>query len=77
MKKVYLMYNLFERIIGMSARNNKLNKKSSKNTTFITSGVIIDASLLFVYFMFNTVPAEKMEEVKIIAITEAEILLKP
>ena len=54
----------------MSAINNKSNKKSGKNTTLIIAGVIaLGAGLLFAYLMFYTAPAEKMEMVKIIAIT--------
>ena len=54
----------------MSAVNNKSNKKSGKNTTLIIAGVIaLGAGLLFAYLMFYTAPAEKMETVKIIAIT--------
>ena len=46
------------------------NKKSGKNSTFIIAGVIVlGAVLLFAYLMFYTAPAEKMELVKIIAIT--------
>ncbi|MGY5141199.1 MAG: hypothetical protein ACW9W9_07370 [Candidatus Nitrosopumilus sp. Bin_571-38] len=48
------------------------NKKSGKNSTFIIAGVIaLGAILLFGYLMFYTAPAEKMELVKIIAVTEA------
>jgi len=54
----------------MSAVNNRSNKKSGKNTTLIIAGVIaLGAGLLFAYLMFYTAPAEKMEMVKIIAIT--------
>ena len=54
----------------MSAVNNKSNKKSGKNTTLIIAGVIaLGAGLLFAYLMFYTAPADKMEMVKIIAIT--------
>jgi len=54
----------------MSAVNNRSNKKSGKNTTLIIAGVIaLGAGLLFVYLMAYTAPAEKMEMVKIIAIT--------
>ena len=54
----------------MSAVNNKSNKKSGKNTTLIIAGVILlGAGLLFAYLMVYTAPAEKMEMVKIIAIT--------
>jgi len=46
------------------------NKKSGKNSTFIIAGVIaLGAGLLFAYLMFYTAPAEKMEMVKIIAVT--------
>lgn len=46
------------------------NKKSGKNSTFIIAGVIVlGAGLLFAYLMFYTAPVEKMELVKIIAIT--------
>jgi len=55
----------------MSAINNRSDKKSNKNTTFIIAGVIaLGATLLFAYLMFYTVPVEKMEMVKIIAITK-------
>jgi flagellar basal body-associated protein FliL len=54
----------------MSAVDNRSNKKSNKNTTLIIAGVIaLGAGLLFAYLMFYTAPAEKMEMVKIIAIT--------
>ena len=54
----------------MSAINNRSDKKSSKNTTLVIAGVIaLGASLLFAYLMFYTAPAERMEMVKIIAIT--------
>ena len=55
----------------MSAINNRSDKKSSKNTTFIITGVIaLVAVLLFAYLMFYTAPVETMELVKIIAITD-------
>ena len=55
----------------MSAVNNRSNKKSSKNSTFIIAGVIaIGAGLLFAYLMFYTAPEENMELVKIIAVTD-------
>jgi len=55
----------------MSAVNNRSDKKSSKNSTLIIAGVIaLGASLLFAYLMFYTAPAERMEIVKIVAITE-------
>ena len=54
----------------MSAVNNNSNKKSGKNTTLIIAGVIaLGAGLLFAYLMFYTAPADKIELVKIIAIT--------
>ena len=54
----------------MSAVDSRSNKKSNKNTTLIIAGVIaLGAGLLFAYLMFYTAPAEKMEMVKIIAIT--------
>jgi len=54
----------------MSAVNNRSDKKSGKNTTLIIAGVIVlGAGLLFAYLMFYTAPAEKIEMVKIIAIT--------
>ena len=54
----------------MSAVNNRSDKKSGKNTTLIIAGVIVlGAGLLFAYLMLYTAPAEKMELVKIIAIT--------
>ena len=55
----------------MSAVNNRSNKKTGKNTTFIIAGVIaLGAGLLFAYLMFYTAPAETMELVKIIAVTD-------
>ncbi|MGY5150087.1 MAG: hypothetical protein ACW9W3_08480 [Candidatus Nitrosopumilus sp. bin_68KS] len=55
----------------MSAVNNRSDKKSSKNTTFIIAGVIVlGAVLLFSYLMFYTSPEHTMEMVKVIAITE-------
>ena len=57
-------------MLTMSAVNNRSNKKSGKNTTLIIAGVIaLGAGLLFAYLMLYTAPAEKMEMVKIIAIT--------
>ena len=54
----------------MSAVNNRSDKKSNKNTTFIIAGVIaLGAGLLFAYLMFYTAPVEKIEMVKIIAVT--------
>ena len=54
----------------MSAVNNRSDKKSGKNTTLIIAGVIaLGAGLLFAYLMFYTAPAEKIELVKIIAVT--------
>jgi len=56
----------------MSAINNRSDKKSSKNTTFIVAGVIaLVAVLLFAYLMFYTSPEHSMEMVKIIAVTES------
>ena len=55
----------------MSAVNNRSDKKSGKNTTFIIAGVIaVGAGLLFAYLMFYTAPAEEKELVKIIAVTD-------
>ena len=55
----------------MSAVNNRSDKKSSKNTTFIIAGVIaLGAGLLFAYLMFYTAPAEEREMVKVIAVTD-------
>ena len=55
----------------MSAIDNRSDKKSSKNTTFVIAGVIaIGAGLLFAYLMFYTAPAETMELVKVIAVTD-------
>jgi len=55
----------------MGAVDNRSNKKSGKNSTFIIGGVIaIGAGLLFAYLMFYTAPAETMELVKIIAVTD-------
>lgn len=49
---------------------NSSNKKSSKNTTFIIAGVIaLGAGLLFAYLMLYTAPVEKIEMVKVIAVT--------
>ncbi|MDH3341422.1 MAG: hypothetical protein OEL84_09100 [Nitrosopumilus sp.] len=54
----------------MSAANNRSDKKSSKNTTFIIAGIIaLGAGLLFAYLMFYTAPTEEMEMVKVIAVT--------
>jgi len=54
----------------MSAVNNRSNKKTGKNTTFIIAGVIaLGAGLLFAYLMFYTAPVEVMEIVKIVAVT--------
>ena len=55
----------------MSAVNNRSDKKSGKNSIFIIAGVItIGAVLLFAYLMFYTAPAETIELVKIIAVTD-------
>ena len=55
----------------MSAINNRSEKKSGKNTTFVIAGaIILVAGLLFAYLMFYTAPAETMELVKIVAITD-------
>ena len=55
----------------MPAINRQPSKKSGKNTTFIIAGVIaMGAGLLFAYLMFYTAPAETMELVKIIAVTD-------
>ncbi|HUU49063.1 MAG TPA: hypothetical protein VMW55_09815 [Nitrosopumilaceae archaeon] len=55
----------------MSAINRQPKKKSSKNSTFIVGGVIaLVAGLLLAYLMFYTAPAENMELVKIIAVTD-------
>jgi hypothetical protein len=49
---------------------NSSSKKSGKNSTFIIAGVIaLGAGLLFAYLIFYTAPAETMELVKIIAVT--------
>lgn len=57
----------------MSAINNRSDKKSSKNTTFVIAGVIaIGAGLLFAYLMFYTAPTEEKELVKIIAVTNED-----
>ena len=57
-------------MLTMSAVNNRSDKKSGKNTTLIIAGVIaLGAGLLFAYLMFYTAPAEKIELVKIIAVT--------
>lgn len=54
----------------MSMGNNRSAKKSGKNSTLIIAGVIaLGAGLLFAYLMFYTAPVEKMEIVKIIAVT--------
>ena len=53
----------------MSAINNRSGKKSSKNTIIITGVIASCAGLLFAYLMFYTAPAETMELVKIIAVT--------
>jgi len=56
----------------MSAVDNRSNKKSGKNSTFIIAGVIaIAAGLLFAYLMFYTAPEENIERVKVIAVTES------
>jgi len=55
----------------MSAINNRSDKKSSKNSTFVIAGVIaMGAVLLFAYLMFYTAPVEITELVKIIAVTD-------
>jgi hypothetical protein len=55
----------------MSAINNRTDKKSSKNTTLIIAGaIVLVAVLLFAYLMFYTTPAETLELVKVIAVTD-------
>ena len=55
----------------MSAINRQPSKKSGKMSTLIIAGVIaIGAVLLFAYLMFYTAPAETMELVKVIAVTD-------
>ena len=55
----------------MSSVGGKSDSKSNKNSIFIIAGVIaLGAGLLFAYLMFYTAPAETMELVKIIAVTE-------
>jgi len=55
----------------MAAVDGKSSKKSGKNSTFVIAGVIaLGAGLLFAYLMFYTAPAENMELVKIIAVTD-------
>ena len=70
MENVFIVYYQFVVKKCMSAINNSSDKKSSKNTTFIIAGVIaLGAGLLFAYLMFYTAPAETMELVKIVAVT--------
>ena len=55
----------------MSAINNRTDKKSSKNTTWIIAGVItLVAVLLFTYLMLYTAPVDALELVKVIATTD-------
>ena len=55
----------------MSAVNNRSDKKPSKNSTFIIAGVVaLGAGLLFAYLMLYTAPVEKIEMVKVIAVTD-------
>ena len=71
MENVYLLYNQSKVRLSVSSVNNTSDKKSGKNSTFIIAGVIaIGAGLLFAYLMFYTAPAETMELVKIIAVTD-------
>jgi hypothetical protein len=71
MENIYSIYNQFKQRHCMSAINNRPDKKSGKNTTFVIMGVIaLVAGILFAYLMFYTAPVETMELVKIIAVTD-------
>lgn len=57
---------------GMSAINTKTSKKSGKNSTLIVGGIFaIIGGLLLTYLMFYTAPAENVELVKVVAVTES------
>ena len=57
----------------MSAINNRqAKKKSGMNSTVLVGGIIAaGAIVLFAYLMFYTAPAENIEMVKVIAVTES------
>lgn len=56
----------------MSAINRQSKSASNYKSLLIVVGVIaIAAGLLFAYLMFYTAPAEEMEMVKVVAITES------
>ena len=55
----------------MSAINNRMDKKSSKNTTLIIAGaIVLVAVLLLAYLMLYTAPVETLELVRVIAVTD-------
>jgi len=56
----------------MSAIRENSKKPSDKRSLLIISGILAAVGLgLFAYLMFYTAPAEVMERVKIIAVTES------
>ena len=56
----------------MSAINNRQSKKSNMNSIVLVGGVIaVGTVLLFAYLMWYVAPAENIERVKIVAVTES------
>lgn len=56
----------------MSAINYKPKKSSDKRSLLIVSGILAAVGIsLFAYLMFYTAPAEVMERVKVIAVTDS------
>jgi hypothetical protein len=56
----------------MSAIKNQPEKSSDKRSLLIVSGILAAIGIsLFAYLMFYTAPAEVMERVQVIAVTES------
>jgi hypothetical protein len=56
----------------MSAIKNQPKKSSDKRSLLIVSGILAAIGIsLFAYLMFYTAPAEVMERVQVIAVTES------
>jgi hypothetical protein len=56
----------------MSAIKNQPKKSSDKRSLLIVSGILVAIGIsLFAYLMFYTAPAEVMERVQVIAVTES------
>ena len=57
-------------LLHMSAMNRNSKKSSKSNFIYIGIGIVVVAAALFAYLMWYVAPAENMEMVKIIAVTE-------